>query len=100
MFKLSIKDGKLTKPSQTIKRRVKNLVRVNLALECLEINKWIQHLILSKTVRIPDYHQLKEPAPNGQIDKNDPVYNPLCQATVNKSDRLLRSIKTPASDHV
>ena len=94
---LSIKNCKLTGPSQTIKRRVENLVQVDSALEGLEIDKWLQQLISSKPVRIPDCHQLIEPA---HITPNDPVYKPLCPATVTKSDRLLRSRKTPATDHV
>ena len=61
----------------------KNLVQVDSALEGQEIDKWLQQLILSKPVRIPDYHQLKEPAPiapNDPIDKNDPVYKPLVKS--------------------
>ena len=98
-----MKNVKLTGPSQTIKRRVECLVRVDSALEGLEVDRWIQHLISSKPTRIPDNHQLTEPTsitPNDIVDKNDPVYKPLGQATVTRSSILLRSKKTPAADHV
>ena len=73
-----MKNCKLTGPSQKIKRRVECLVRVDSALEGLEIDF------------IPNY----------PVDKNDPVYKPPGPAVVTRSDRLLRSKKTSVSDNV
>ena len=70
----------------------------------LEIDKWLHQLtLLSTPPRSPDLPYSEEPtlkAPNDANDKNDPAYKSVGPAKVIRSDRLLRSSKVPASNHI